>query len=395
MSNRKILRAVCWIGDRQRKLAYGILDSLFVRMVTFVFVLTGCKPPLAREGLPPPPVTVQQPIQRSLTRYLYFTGRIEAPERVEIRARVKGFLKSIAFNEGAEVKKGELLYEIDPREFEAALAQANANEQQQQALLRRAREEEQRGEALMSSRAISPEEYRQRATALEAARAAVEQAKAGVEAAKLPLGFTTIRAPIDGRVGRTLVTEGNLVGFNEPTLLTTIVSLDPMYVYFEVPERDFLEYQTMIREQAAPTAEAAKVPVSVGLATEEGFPHEGIIEFRNNEVQRGTGTMQLRGRLPNPDRVLTPGLFARVRVPVGAAKMHLLVPEHALSSDQRGDLVLVVKEDDTVETRLVKTGATTEDGLIVLTEGVRADDWIVVNGMQSARPGAKVQPKRQ
>jgi len=342
--------------------------------------------------MPPPKVTVQHPETRSVVDYREFTGRIDAVERVEIRARVKGFLKDIHFKEGAEVKKDDLLYEIDPREFEAAVKEAEAGSVKLQAQYQLAIEEAERAVQLLGRQAISKEEYQQRISAREVAKAAVEQVKATVTNAKLQLSFAKIYAPISGRVGRTLVTQGNLVGAGESTLLTTIVAVDPVYVYFEVAERDFLDYQKMIREQGLPSAQQGKVPVYVGLANEEGFPHEGTIEFRNNQVELGTGTIQLRGQLPNPDRLLTPGLFTRVRVPIGAAQSRVVVPETALSQDQRGNYLLIVKSDNTVETRVVKTGASTDDGRVVILKGIQPDDVVVINGLQRARPGSKVQP---
>jgi multidrug efflux system membrane fusion protein len=353
--------------------------------------LVGCHQP-SPSAAPPPEVTVRQPVLRAVVDYREFTGRIDATERAEIRARVKGFLQVISFQEGAEVKKDDLLYEIDPREYQAALDQAEADVRKQETQLKLAEEEAQRGTELLSGKAISVEEYQQRISTRNAAKAALEQARAAVANAKLQLSFTKIYSPIAGRISRTLVTQGNLVGFSDPTLLTTVVAVDPVYVYFEVPERDFLEYQALIREQGVPTAEQGKVPVYVGLANEDGFPHQGIIKFRNNQVDLGTGTIQLRGTLPNPDRVLTPGLFARVRVPVGSAQPRLLVPEVALSSDQRGQFLLVVKADNSVVSRPVKTGATTDDGMVVILKGVQAQDWVVVDGLQRARPGAKVRP---
>jgi RND family efflux transporter MFP subunit len=254
--------------------------------------------------------------------------------------------------------------------------------------------EAKRAQQLLSNRAISQEEYQQRIAARDVAKAALEQAKAAVANAKLQLGFTKIHAPITGRVGRTLFTQGNLVGAGEPTLLTTLVEVDPVYVYFQVSERAFLDYQKMIHEQGAATAQQGKVPVYVGLANETDFPHQGILDFRNNQVEPGTGTILLRGQLPNPDRLLTPGLFARVRVPVGSARPQLLIPEVALASDQRGTYVLVVRDDNTVESKMVKTGTTTDDGMIVILDGLQPGDWVVVNGLQRARPGAKVQPIR-
>jgi RND family efflux transporter MFP subunit len=353
----------------------------------------GCK----RNGGTPPPqqppdVTVSRPVQREVTDYHDYTGRIEAVETVEVRARVKGYLQKIHFKEGAEVRKDDLLYEIDPRTFEADVERAKAQVAQSEAQLELARAEADRVTRLRGTGSISDEEYRQKLAARDTASAALQQARAALKSSELELSFTKIRAPIDGRISRTLVTEGNLVGFSEPTLLTTIVRLDPMYVYFDVPERNFLIYQDRIREEGVATAEQATIPVFVALTNESGYPHRGTIGFRDNRVDPGTGTITVRGELPNPSRLLTPGLFARVRVPLGSPKLRLLVPEVALAADQRGTYVLTVKDDDTVEYRSVKTG-TNLDGLVVIEEGLKANDRVVVNGIQRARPGAKVRPR--
>jgi RND family efflux transporter MFP subunit len=369
------------------------------RRLLFLFTTTalsvaGCDQAqnAGQPSMPAPKVTVRQPVKRPIVNYREFTGRIEATDRVEVRARVKGFLEKILFKEGAEVKEGDLLYVIDPREYAAAVADAKAVVAKQEAQAQLAKEEAERGKQLLARKAMSTEEYQQRVATSNAAQATLAEAKAKLETAQLQLDFTQIHARIAGRVGRTLVTQGNLVGFNEPTLLTTIVAVDPVYVYFEVPEREFLDYQQKIREEGAPSAEQAKVPVHVGLADEKGFPHEGIIDFRNNQVDPGTGTIQIRGQLANPDRLLTPGLFARVRVPIGKAHDQLLVPEVALSSDQRGEFVLLVQDDNTVKAQPVKTGVTTDDGMVVLESGIQATDWVIVDGLQRARPGGKVQP---
>jgi multidrug efflux system membrane fusion protein len=312
---------------------------------------------------------------------------------VEIRARVQGFLQEIHFKDGDEVEKGTLLYEIDPRTFEADVARAEAEVARQQTQLRLATAEAKRASRIRAT-AVSEEEYEQKMAAQAVAEATVQQAKAALESARLQLSFTKIEAPISGRLSRTLVTKGNLVGFNQPTLLTTMVRLDPIYVFFDVPERNFLDYQRLIREEGAPTAAEGKAPVHVGLTNEKDYPHQGVIDFRDNRVDPATGTVLLRGELPNPDRLLTPGLFARVRVPVGKPKPHLLVPAIALNTDQRGSYLLIVKDDNTVEYRPVQTGATVGNQ-VVIADGLKPEDWVIVNGLQRARPGARVQPEKQ
>ncbi|MFL5329765.1 MAG: efflux RND transporter periplasmic adaptor subunit [Gemmataceae bacterium] len=356
-----------------------------------ILAISGCQRPAPAPPASPPSVTVQRPVSRPVTNYLEFTGRIEAVETVEIRARVRGFLQKVHFREGVEVKSGDLLYEIDPRDYQANVARAEADLQRQRAQLQLAESEVRRANQMLASNATSREEQEQRVAARDTAQATVRQSEAALQSARIELGYTTIRSPIDGRVSRTRVTEGNLVGFNEPTLLTTVVRQDPVYVTYEASERDFLNYQRLIRERSAATAAAGTVPVEVGLATEEGFPHHGVINFRDNTVDPNTGTILIRGELPNPDRLLTPGLFARVRVPVGQAKPSLLIPEAALSADQRGQFVLVVNADNRVEVRPVQTGAS-QEGLIVIEHGLAETDRVITSGLLRARPGSEVAP---
>jgi RND family efflux transporter MFP subunit len=335
----------------------------------------------------------RKPETRRVTDFQEYTGRTEAVETAEVRARVRGFLQKIHFREGADVKRGDLLYEIDPRTFQADQERAQAEVTRQQVQLRLAETEVSRVEQLRGTiGALKEEEYSQRVAAREAARAALSQAEATLRIAVLELSFTKIHAPIDGRIGRTLVTEGNLVGYNEPTLLTTIVRNDPVYVFFDVPENAFLEYQRLIREQGVATARDANIKINVALANESGFPHPGVLNYRDNRVDPGTGTVTIRGELPNRDRLLVPGLFARVRVPIGRPQEKLLIPETAVLTEQRGPYVLVVDSNDTVHHRSIKVGAT-HNGEVIVEEGLKADERIVVNGIQHARPGGKVQPE--
>jgi RND family efflux transporter MFP subunit len=362
-----------------------------VLLAPLLLLAAGCGRPAGPPPEPPPPaVTVAEPVSRPVTEYRDYTGRIEAVEAVDVRARVRGFLEKIHFKEGVEVQQGDLLYTIDPKPFQAALDQVEAEVRRLDALVRQTESEAQRVIRLRGTGAVTQEEVIAREAARDEARANLEKSKAAVAAARLDLGYTQVRAPIGGRIGRTLVTEGNLVGYNEPTLLTTIVRVDPVYVTFEAPERDFLDYQQLIREHNAPTAAGGEIPLQVGLVTEKGYPHPGVLRFRDNRVDPGTGTILLRGTLPNPDRGLTPGLYARVRVPFGPPRPRLLVPVRALAADQRGRYVLIVAPDDTVEYRPVVTGIETEDGLVAITEGLKPGERVVVNGLQRARPGGKV-----
>lgn len=331
-----------------------------------------------------PEVTVQRPVRQSVTDYRQYTGRIDAVESVEVRARVRGYLQKVHKYEGTEVPAGRILYEIDPREYQADVTKADAEILRLEAQLKEATSEAKRGESLRSSRAISVEEYLQRVSARDVAEAALRSAKAALDSVKLQLSFTKITAPIAGRIGRTVVTEGNLVGYSEPTLLTNIVRMDEVYVLFQVSERDLLRE----RQLRDPTGEAA---VEVAIETEEGFPHKGKINFRDNRVDPGTGTILIRGKLDNKDRKLAPGMFARVRVPMGLAQPSLLVPEEALGADQLGRYVFVVKGDNTVERRDVTIGPAVDT--MVVIEGVAADERVIVKGVQKARHGAPVMPE--
>ncbi len=355
--------------------------------------LSGCGTSKTGEAAtpPPPPVTVAHPVAAPITDYRDFSGVTEAVETVQIRARVQGFLEQIHFTEGTEVKEGDLLYTIDPRTYQAELARAEAELTRLQAQLALAENEEARSARLRRTSAVTEEEYVQRVATRQQAQASVEEAKAAIEVAKINLSYTEIRAPISGRVGRTLLTVGNLVGYNEPTLLTTIVRLDPIYVVFEGTERGYLNYERSLRERGAP-GEEPTVPVFVNLEGEQGYPHRGLINFRENSVDPGTGTIQLRATIPNPDRIVVPGLFAQVRVPLGGPKQQLLVPQTAIGADQRGSFVTIIGENNIAKTKTVQTGLTVGE-LIIIREGLTTEDLVVVNGTQKARPGAPVTPE--
>jgi len=337
---------------------------------------------------------VTLPEKRSIEDFREYTGRVEPVETEEVRARVKGFLQKIHFKEGTEVKKDHLLYEIDPSTFEADLAKAKAEVTRLQTQVELATGEAERGLRLLRSRAISEEDYQQRLAARNAAQAAWQQAKAAVKSSELELGFTKIRARVDGKIGRTLVTEGNLIGYNQPTLLTTIVKLDPVYIFFEETEQGLEEYDQLVRGKGVKTLAEAKIPVEINLPWEKGPPHKGYLDFRDNKIDAGTGTIQLRGVIPNADRKLTPGQFARVRVPTSSPRPRLLVPERALAQDQSGKYLLVVKSDNIVEHRLVEPG-TTVDGKVVIKKGLNPDDRVIVTGLQRARPRMPVEPQME
>jgi multidrug efflux system membrane fusion protein len=338
---------------------------------------------------PEPPraeVTVARPVSREVADYQEFTGRIEAAQSVELRARVTGYLLKTLAQEGGEVKKGDLLFEIDPRPYQALLDQAQAEVGLARARLKLA---EATAARLQAANAARPE--------LDEARAAVDEAKARVAVSQaavarhqLDLEFCHVRAPIDGVVGRNRCTVGNLVT-QDQTPLTTVVSRDPMYAYFDVDERTFLSLRRTIRDGKIKAAKATEVPVAVGLANEDGFPHKGRLDFVDNRINPQTGAVTVRAVVPDAEHLLRPGLFARVRLEVGAPRQALLVPEEAIVSDLGQKVVYVVDEGNKVVPRVVTVG-TKQDGLRVVATGLRPDDRVIVGGHARARPGQTVKP---
>lgn len=379
--------------------AFSVGCRFFGTAIALLALSTGCRPapPAAPPTPPPARVIVAHPTEEMLAATREYTGHLEAVETVMVRARVRGLLQSVKFQDGAEVNQGDLLYEIDPTEFEAVVAEKRAelNRLEQQEKL--AASEAERSKELFRQNAASEETLDAKVNQLAVVQAELQRALATLRQAELSLSYTKIFAPISGRVGRTLVTVGNLVGFNEPTLLTTIVKMDPIYVQFDIPERDLLAYE-QAAQQEAETGDASwslmQAPLAVGLETETGYPHAGAISFRDNRVDNETGTAYLRGSLPNADRKLIPGLFCRVQVPVGEPKPRLLVPETALAADQAGRFVLVVNQDDTVEQRRVEIeSGMGKRGFLSIAKGVAASDRIIVSGIQKGRPGSKVAPE--
>lgn len=372
----------------------GAALALFV--LALLGLAAGCRqaPPPAAPVPPPARVIVAHPTEEMLAATREYTGHLEAVETVMVRARVRGILQSVKFRDGAEVQEGDLLYEIDPTEYEAVVAEKRAelNRLEQQEKL--AASEANRSRELFLQNAASEETLDAKVNQLAVVQAELQRALATLRQAELSLSYTKIYAPISGRVGRTLVTVGNLVGFSEPTLLTTIVKMDPIYVQFDIPERDLLAYEQAAQEEAEKgdgSWSLMQAPLAVGLETETGYPHAGVISFRDNRVDNETGTAYLRGSLPNADRKLIPGLFCRVQVPIGEPKPRLLVPETALAADQAGRFVLVVNKDDTVEQRRVEIeSGMGKRGFLSIAKGVTASDRVIVSGIQKGRPGSKV-----
>ena len=352
-----------------------------------------------RKAPPPPPapkVKIVQPLAREIVEWDEYTARLDAVDSVEIRPRVGGYLKAIHFQDGALVKKGDLLFSIDDRPYTAVLRRAEADRALAQSRQSLARKNSARAPSLLASHAISQEEADIRDSNLRQADAAVSEAEAAVEAAALDVEFTQVTAPISGRVGRKLVTEGNLITGapgSQGTLLTTIVSLDPIYVYFEADEGSFLKYRRLALTGERRSSRDYRNPVHVGLADEQGFPREGFMDFVDNQVDRGTGTVVGRAVLRNEDLSLAPGLFARLRLPGSGQYLATLVPDQAIASDQSQKYVFVIGAENKAEYRPVEIGPLV-DGLRVVRKGATAADWIVVAGLQRVRPGSVVDPER-
>lgn len=342
---------------------------------------------------PPPPVTVMQPEQKDVTDYADFTGTAKATESVELRARVKGFLERINFQEGAFVKQGELLFVIDPKPFQAALDQAKADLDAKQAELARARIEYRRNQRLAAQNAASERQLVETKAAQETGIAAVAAAKAKVEEAELNLGYTHITAPISGMITRSLVDRGNLVGASENTLLATIYKIEPIYAFFNVSEREILAYMEAAQKTEKSSDEGSRV-VYLGLSNETGYSHKGEINYIDPYVDPDTGTIQVRSVFPNAEKRILPGMFVRVRIPIGVSRNALLISERAIGADQSGHFVLTVNKEDVVEQRQVELGALV-DGMRVVTKGIGAADWVIISGIQRARPGSKVNPTKE
>jgi RND family efflux transporter MFP subunit len=358
-------------------------------------VLSGCSPAAPdskSEALTP--VNVSYPVAREVTDYSDFTARTAAVDSVEVRAHVWGYLDKVNFKEGALVQKGDVLFELDPRPYQAVLNQAKAKVAQDQAQLTFDEAEYLRNLNLVRTGAVSRSDLDKTSAARGVDIANIAADKAVVAARQLDLEYTKVIAPVSGRVSRYVVTVGNLIQSGDQaggTLLTTIVSVDPMYAYFDVDEHTVLRVRRLIREGKAKSARDIELPVWLGLANEDGYPHRGTINFVDNQVNPKTGTLRVRGVFPNKDEALAPGYFARVRVPIGFPHQALLVSDRAIDTDQGQKIVYVVDKDNKVVSRPVRLGAL-HDGLREITEGVKPRERVVVNGLQQVRPGITVEP---
>jgi len=344
---------------------------------------------------PPPKVDVALPLQRTVTRYLEITGNTAPIKSVDLVARVQGFLQSIDYQDGAFVKEGTTLFTIEPESYRIKVDQAQAAEAGAQATLKQADLDFNRQKDLVARQAVSQATLENSTSTRDNAIAGLDQAKANTEIARINYGYTKVTAPFDGVVSAHLVSIGELVGVASPTQLATIVALDPIYVNFNVNEQDVQKIRAEARRQGLTAADLKKFPVEIGLQAEDGYPHKGTLDYVSPTLNQSTGTLAVRGIIPNPDRVLLPGYFARVRVPVPSERENaLLVPDTALGADQGGRYVLVVNGDNTVEQRKVQTGPL-DGGLRVIEEGLKPDDRVVIAGLLRVIPGQKADPQLQ
>lgn len=340
----------------------------------------------------PPGIKIAQPLAQDVTEWDEYTGRIEAVSSVDVRARVSGYLEKVNFKAGEKVKKGDLLFLIDPKPFSAQLNYAEAELERARSKRELAKNDLERAERLFRAKAISEEEHDARSKGLREAAAAVQSAEANVATARLNLDFTKVRAPIDGRIGRELITEGNLVsgGGADATLLTFIVSTDPVYVYVDADERSVLKYRRLAQQTGGGHVGA---PVQLAVADETDFPHQGNLDYISPREDTATGTVTLRGVFPNSDDLLSPGFFARMRVRGSVPYPAILLPDKAIATDQAQRFVWVVNKDNQVEYRKVTLGARIGQSRVI-KEGLKPEEWIVIEGLQKLRPGIKVNPER-
>jgi RND family efflux transporter MFP subunit len=363
--------------------------------VTLSVLSIGCSTNTAAQQAPPPPpqVTVAHVLSREVTEWDEFTGRLQAVDTVEVRPRVSGYVAAVRFHEGAIIRRGDLLFQIDPRPFQAEVDRLRAELARAHATGQRAESELRRAERLSAENAIASEEHDRRAAFAQESSAQAAAVEAGLRAAELNLEFTQVTSPIDGRVGRAIVTEGNLVssGPGEATLLTTVVSLDPVYAYFDADEQIFLKYTAGGGADPRSRARAGDLPIRMALANDDGFPRQGRLDFLDNQLDGATGTIRGRAVFRNTDGLLTPGLFVRLRL-AGSGSYHgLLIQDRAVGTDLSKKFVYVVAPSHEIEYRTVTLGPIV-DGLRVVRSGLVAGEPVVINCLQRVRPGAQVTP---
>jgi RND family efflux transporter MFP subunit len=375
-------------GRPAPRLVRRALAPIFI--LAALFLNSGCGEKNAYTPPPPPKVTVSQPVTQPVTEYLEFTGNTQAVNTVQLKARVEGYLEKVFFKDGDMVKKNQLLFLIQQNTYEAKLKQAEADILSQQAKLFHAKTEYARYTKLVAQKAAPQTEVDNWLYQRDAAQAALMSAEAQRDLARLNLDYTKVTSPFVGRIGRRLKDPGNLVGAGEATLLAEVDQIDPLYVYFTMNERQILEV-TQDTKESVGTIIRKDIPLYLGLANENGYPHKGSLDFASISLNATTGTLTLRGIFPNPKGLMLPGLFARLRVPVTHHKSALLVPTAAIGFDQLGPYLLTVNDKNIVQRLTVKLGTEVKD-LTVISEGLKGQEWVITNGLLMAIPGKQVTP---
>jgi len=374
---------------------FGVLALVVIAVVAF----TAKEDKAAKEVAQPAglSVTVSNPIFEKITEWDEYTGRFEASNRVEVRARVSGFVEKVSFKDGQDVQKGDILFTIDQRPFKIALNQARASYGQAKAILKTAQDNFQRVESLRESGAVSMEEYETRQQALAGAKASLQLAQARIDQAKLNLEFTKVKAPISGRVSRDLVNQGNLIdgGSSSSTLLTTIVATSPIHFYFTGSESDYLKYSRLARNGERGSSRSTANPVYIKLQDESGYVHKGVMDFVDNEIDRSTGTIEGRAVLENKEGLFEPGMFGKARLLGSAEHDAILIPDEIIGTNQSVRYVYVLGENNTVTTKNVVLGPLHTNGLRIVRSGLSPEDLIITNNIQKIRPGATVVPEKE
>jgi RND family efflux transporter MFP subunit len=385
-------------AQRSGRILLITLAVIAVAAIAYRYMIApqGTEQAAAPAAPPAPTVTVAKPLVEELKEWSDFTGQFEARESVEIRARVSGYLESVNFTDGQIVKKGDLLFVIEPRPYEIALESAKAQLTQAEAQLQLAQVQLDRTSKLLKNDFASKETFDERTAEVQSATASRDNAIAAVNQAQLNLDYTRVTAPVSGRLGRHEVSVGNLVmgGTGETTLLTTIVSLDPIWLMFNVSEGDGMTYKRLVQKGEIASARENGVQVEGQLMDEKEWDLKGAIDFVDNQYDRSSGTIRVRASFPNPNLFITPGQFGRVRVPMSQLKPTILVPDAAVVTDQSTKMLFTVSPDGTVVPKPVELGSVTDDGLRIIRSGITPDDDVIINGLLRARPGQKVTPEQ-
>jgi RND family efflux transporter MFP subunit len=385
------------VAKRGGRILLIVLIVIAAAALAYHYMISGQGQQAATGAAPPaPPVTVAKPLVKELREWRDFTGQFAAPDAVEIRARVSGYLESVNFSDGQLVKQGDLLFVIEPKPFEIALENAKAQLAQAEAQLQLAQAQLERTAQLRKNDYASQETYDERVAQVNVAKATRDAASAEVDQAKLNLAYTRVMAPVSGRVGQHEVSVGNLVmggTGGSTTLLTTIVSLDPIWLEFNVSEGDGMAYKRLVQKGEVESARNNKVEVQGQLMDETTWPLKGTIDFVDNQYNRTSGTIRVRATFPNPNLFITPGQFGRVRVPMSQEKPTMLVPDAAVVTDQSVKMLFTVAKDGTVVPKPVELGSLADDNLRIIKSGITPDDRVIINGLLRARPGQKVTPE--